>query len=161
MAALGVLVLRLTLATVLAAHGAHKLFGAFSGAAVGPGGLASTAEHFQQLGLEPGLILAVLAGVIQFFGGLLIGLGLLTRPAAIAAAGYYTIEIWKDSARWGFFLNWAGDATRGHGFEFALLVIGGLVCLILAGAGEWSVDGRRARTAASRALGRSRLRSRP
>lgn len=160
MAAFGLLALRLTLAIVLVSHGAHKLFGTFGGAGMGPGGLAATAPYFNGAGLEPGLPMALLAGILQLIGGALLGAGLLTRAAAASLAGYYVLEVWNDSAKWGFFLNWTLDPTRGHGWEFAFVLIGGFACLLLAGPGEWSIDGRRARRAASRAMGRSRLRGR-
>jgi uncharacterized membrane protein YphA (DoxX/SURF4 family) len=68
--------------------------------------------------------------------------------------------LFRDSARWGFFLNWRLDPTRGHGMEFSLLLIGGLACLCVTGAGRWSIDGVRSRSAAARAAGRARLRAR-
>jgi putative oxidoreductase len=104
--------------------------------------------------------MAVLAGALQLVAGVLIGAGWLTRWAALGLGGYLLIAIWKDQARWGFFLNWALDPTRGHGYEFSLLLLGGLLCLAFAGGGEWSIDGLRAETAASRAAGRARLRGR-
>jgi uncharacterized membrane protein YphA (DoxX/SURF4 family) len=44
--------------------------------------------------------------------------------------------------------------------EYAVVMIAALVCLTLAGSGEWSIDGVRSRSAASRAAGRARLRDR-
>jgi uncharacterized membrane protein YphA (DoxX/SURF4 family) len=55
-------------------------------------------------------------------------------------------------------MNWTGAADRGHGIEFSLLLVGGLLCLVFAGAGDWSIDGQRANDAASRAAGRARVR---
>ena len=100
----------------------------------------------------------MLGGLIQLVGGLLVGLGLLTRWAALTVVAFLAMALWKDHARWGFFLNWVNDPTRGQGMEFSLLLIGGLAALALAGAGDWSLDGRRASTAATRAAGRARLR---
>lgn len=54
-------------------HGAQKLFGLFGG--VGDGG---TVELVSLMGL---------AGVLEFFGGILIVLGLFTRPVAFVLAG--------------------------------------------------------------------------
>ena len=158
MNAAGLLVLRLVVAVVLLAHGGHQIFGLFAGPATGPGGLTTTAARFSALGLEPGYPLAVMAGTIQLAAGGLIAIGLLTRFASIASALYLGIMIWKDQWRWGFFANWMMDPERGHGVEVSLVLVGALVCLTLAGAGEWSADGRRARTAAARASGRARLR---
>jgi putative oxidoreductase len=99
------------------------------------------------------------SGVLQFAGGLLLAAGYYTRLAAIALALLETLSIWVDSARWGFFLNWTSDPTRGHGMEYSLVLVAAAVCLALAGAGDWSIDGIRARSEASRAAGRARTRS--
>ena len=158
MNAAGLLVLRLVVAVVLVVHGSHQLFGTFAGPALGPGGLTTTAARFTTLGLEPGYPLAVMAGAIQLVAGALIGVGLLTRWASLAVVLYLGIIIWKDQYRWGWFANWMIDPERGHGVEISAVLIGALVCLALAGAGEWSFDGRRVRAAAARASGRARLR---
>jgi putative oxidoreductase len=160
MRAVGLVILRATLAVVLAVHGAHVLFGLFGGAGQGPGGLTPTATYFDGVGMSPGYLMAVLAGGIQLIAGVLIGAGWLTRWAALGAVGYLLILIWKDQARWGFFLNWTLDPTRGHGYEHSVLLIGALVCLAFTGGGAWSIDGLRAESAATRAAGRARLRGR-
>jgi putative oxidoreductase len=157
MSGLGLLLLRLALGLVCVAHGAHKLFGMFSGGGLGPGGLTNTAAHFERLGLSPGFLLALLAGVTQFAGGLLVGTGLLTRWAAMALAVYFLIGIWAEHAQWGFFLNWARLPDRGLGVEYSLVLLAALGCLMLMGGGEWSLDGRREAASASRAAGRARL----
>ena len=158
MNAAGLLLLRLAVAVVLLAHGSHQVFGMFGGPGVGPGGLTTTAARFSTLGLEPGYPLAVMAGTIQLAAGGLIVIGLLTRWASIASALYLGIMIWKDQWRWGFFANWMIDPQRGHGVEISVMLVGALMCLALAGAGDWSIDGWRARVAAARASGRARLR---
>lgn len=160
MPALGLLVLRLTLAVVLVAHGSNILFGAFAGSGIGHGGLTTTAAHYQALGLALPYPLAVLAGLIQLIGGVLIAVGLLTRWAGVAVATMLAVDAWKDNYRWGFFLNWLMDPGRGHGVEYAVLFGGGLLCLIVGGAGAWSLDGRRSNSAAARAASRARLRTR-
>lgn len=160
MVGLGLLVLRLVLATVLIAHGSHTLFGVFAGAGVGPGGLTHAAAALAALGLPSPFLLALAGGLLQFGGGLLLGIGYFTRAAAVALGVFYLAAIWVDAARWGFFLNWTNDPTRGHGMEYAIMMVGTLASLVLSGAGEWSLDGRRARSAATRAAGRARLRDR-
>jgi putative oxidoreductase len=158
MNAAGLLVLRLVVAVVLLAHGSHQVFGLFAGPAMGPGGLATTAARFNTLGLEPGYPLAVMAGTIQITAGALIAIGVLVRWASVASVLYLGIIMWKDQWRWGLFANWMMDPERGHGVEISAVLAGALVCLILAGGGEWSIDGRRAQAAAARASGRARLR---
>jgi len=136
----------------------HALFGIGAGPGIGPGGLSAVAEAFSHAGIEPGYLMAVIAAIVQFGGGLLIGFGYLTRYAAVAAIGYLIIVAWKVHLMWGFFLNWGVDTTRGHGFEFALALAGGLLCLVFTGAGDISIDGMRTSRAESRKLGRARLR---
>lgn len=160
MVAAGLLVLRLTLAFVLVSHGGHILFGLGAGGGLGQGGLDQAAARFTTAGLTPGFAIAVIAGLVQFAGGLLVAAGWLTRWASAAAAGVLAILMWKMHAPWGFYINWIGDPTRGHGTEYSIVLIGALACLLLAGAGDWSIDGRRESTAASRAAGRARLRGR-
>jgi putative oxidoreductase len=160
MTALGLAVLRLSLAAILVAHGAHELFGVFAGPGVGPGGLSATSAYLAGVGLTRSLAFAVAGGFIQLAGGVLIGLGFLTRWASLVVVAYLAALVWKAHLRWGFFMNWTIDPARGHGIEYFLLIAGGLVCLALVGGGELSIDGRRATRAAARALGRARLRTR-
>lgn len=110
-------------------HGAQKLFGWFGGP-----GLQGTAEGFATgLGLEPGMVFAVLVGATEFFGGLLLAVGFLTRPAAIAATILLAVAVFKVHMPNGFF------NTNG-GYEYAMLW--GLITLAVAfrGGGELSVD---------------------
>ena len=160
MTALALAVLRLALAATLLAHGSHQLFGALSGPAVGTGGLSATSAYFAGIGLTHPMPLAVLAGGIQLVGGVLIAVGLFTRWASLAVVAYLGLVAWKDSLRWGFFMNWVLDPMRGHGVEYAVILAGGLLCLALAGGGDLSVDGWRARRASARAFGRARIRTR-
>jgi uncharacterized membrane protein YphA (DoxX/SURF4 family) len=134
------------------------LFGTFAGAALGPGGLTATSTYFAATGLRPAFLFVLLAGIAQLAGSLFLVLGFFTRAVSIVLILIEVIRLSFDSARWGFFLNWALDPTRGHGIEYALLVIGVLACLAFAGAGEWSIDGVRDRTRAAQVAGRARIR---
>ena len=60
----GLLVLRVVLGVIFAAHGAQKLFGSFNGP-----GLKGTAGFHEQLGIRPPFAMAVLAGLAEFVGG--------------------------------------------------------------------------------------------
>jgi len=155
---LGLMALRLVLAVVFIAHGAHRLFGLFAGPAIGVGGPEATARIFATFGLEPNFPLAVLAGGLALLGGVLLAIGWFTRLAAPILAIVTLVAVWKTQWPWGFFLNWVGVPDRGQGFEFSVVLIGALVCLTLTGAGDWSIDGTRANSAAARAAGRARLR---
>jgi putative oxidoreductase len=150
----GLTVLRVAIGLVFIAHGAQTLFGLFGGA-----GLALTAERYQQLGLAPAYPLAVLSGIVQFAGGLMLLLGAWTRWAAIALAAGTTAAVWAAHLAHGFFLNWALTPGVGHGYEFHFVLIGACVCLALSGAGELSIDGLLDRSAESALAGRHRIRS--
>jgi putative oxidoreductase len=121
--------IRIVTGLFLMPHGAQKLFGWFGG-----GGLQATADGFASgLGLEPGLFFAALVGATEFFGGLLLAIGFLTRPAAVAVTILLAVAVLKVHLPNGFF------NTNG-GFEYPLLW--GLIALALAfrGGGELSVD---------------------
>lgn len=146
LSAYGPTVLRLALAAVFIAHGAQKLFGVWGG-----GGLTGTAAFFGQLGLEPAFPLAILAGSVEFGGGLLLLLGAYTQVASALLVLQMLTAIWTVHLPGGFFLP--------DGYEFNLALIGGLVCLMLTGAGALSVEARRASHAATTAAGLARLRA--
>jgi putative oxidoreductase len=137
----GPLVLRLALGAVFVAHGAQKLFGVWGG-----GGPTGTAAFFQAQGLSPALLLALLVGLVETAGGLLIMAGAYSAPAAAALAVIQAVAIWKVHRPHGFFLNWTGAPGVGHGFEFNVVLVAGLVCLMLTGPGALAVDIRRLRT---------------
>ena len=153
--AYGPAVLRLALGAVFIAHGAQKLFGIWGGH-----GLSGTAGGFAQMGLQPAYPLAVLAGFVEFAGGLLLAVGALTVPSAILLTLTMLVAMWKVHLANGFFLNWAITPGQGHGYEYSLVLIGGLVCLAFTGPGAFSIDGRRAESAAAELAGRARLRTR-
>src|SRR5215218_10580670 len=72
MLGLGLLVGRLVLGLLMAAHGSQKLFGWFGGY-----GLNATGEFFVQLGFRPGRLFALAASVGEVASGLLVALGVL------------------------------------------------------------------------------------
>lgn len=150
----GPAVLRLVVGAVFVAHGAQKLFGLGGG-----GGLAGTAAYFAQIGLTPSYPLAVAAGLVEFGGGLLLIVGAFTLFAALALTINMAVAVWKVHLANGFFLNWALVPGHGHGYEFNLTLIGALISLMLTGAGAFSIDERRARSAEVEAYGRARLRA--
>ena len=125
---LDTLPLRIGAGAIFAAHGAQKLFGWFGGY-----GLEGTAGWMASIGLEPGHLLAVLAGSAEFFGGLLLIVGLLVRPAALVLVVTMVVAIVSVHLEQGFFMS-----NNGYEFAFALLVIS--VGLALRGAGSYSLD---------------------
>ena len=113
---------------IFAAHGAQKLFGWFGGY-----GLEGTAGWMASIGLEPGMLLAALAGSAEFFGGLLLIIGLLVRPAALILAVTMIVAIYTVHLGNGLFM-----ANNGYEFGLALLVIS--ASLVIRGAGSLSAD---------------------
>lgn len=143
----GPAVLRLAVGTIFVAHGAQKLFGVWGGP-----GLSGTATFMGQLGLGPGFPLALLVAAVEFIGGLMLIIGAFALFAALALAVVMGVAIWKVHLAAGFFL-----ATGGY--EYNIVLLGALICLMLTGPGAFSIDGRRARSAEAEAYGRARLRA--
>jgi putative oxidoreductase len=154
MAGWGLTVLRIAVGIVFLAHGAQTLFGAFGGP-----GLSFTAARYAHFGVAPAYPLAVVSGVIQFGGGLLLFLGAWTRWVAIPLALGTAVAGWIAHIAHGFFINWALAPGIGHGYELHLVLIAACVCLSLVGAGELSVDKFLHRSAESAIAGRQRIRS--
>jgi putative oxidoreductase len=150
----GPAILRLAVGAVFIGHGAQKLFGVWGG-----GGPAGTAAFFSQLGLSPAYPLALLVGSVELLGGVLLVLGAFTVLTALALAIKMGVALWKAHLQSGFFLNWGMTPGQGQGYEFHLVIIAALAALMLTGAGAFSVDGRRARSAEAEAYGRARLRA--
>jgi putative oxidoreductase len=110
-------VLRIVAALIFMEHGTQKLFGF-------PASERGQPELFSLLGL---------AGVLEFFGGILLLLGLFTRPVAFILSGQMAVAYWMAHAPQSVFpvLN-GGDAAILYCFVFLYLVA--------AGPGAWSVD---------------------
>jgi len=126
------LVLRLTLAVVIFAHGAQMTLGWFGGY-----GLRGTLDFLRTSGVpSPVAVLTIMA---EFLGPLGLAVGLLTRVAALGIAVVMLGAILTVHRQHGFFMNWYGNA-QGEGFEYHVLVIGLAVALVLNGAGVWSLD---------------------
>jgi len=136
-------ILRLVLGIVFFAHGAQKLLGWFGGPGFsGTMGMFTTYLHIP----AP---LAFLAIVAEFFGGLGILLGFLTRIAAFGITVNMLVAIATIHHSFGFFMNWTG-AQKGEGFEYHLLVLAMTTYLMIRGAGALSVDHAIATAAPSR-----------
>lgn len=127
-AGLAALVLRVPVGIILAAHGAQKLFGWFGGY-----GLEGTGQWMASIGLEPGFLMALLAGSAEFFGGLALVLGLLTRPAAVVTAVTMLVAIFSVHFSHGLFLS-------NNGYEYALSLFAVTAALAIQGGGRLALD---------------------
>ncbi len=127
-AGLASLVLRVPVGIILAAHGAQKLFGWFGGY-----GLEGTGQWMASIGLEPGFLMALLAGSAEFFGGLALVVGALTRPAAVVSAFTMLVAIFSVHFSHGLFLT-------NNGYEYALTLFAATLAISIQGAGSFAVD---------------------
>ena len=122
------LALRIPVGIIFIAHGAQKLFGAFGGY-----GLEGTGQWMASIGLNPGYLMALLAGGAEFFGGIALLLGLLVRPAATVLAITMFVAIFAVHIGNGLFMS-------NDGYEFGLALLAASVSLAISGAGRASVD---------------------
>jgi putative oxidoreductase len=122
------LMLRVPVGIIFAAHGAQKLFAWFGGS-----GLEGTGGWMDSIGLSPGIVMAFLAGAAEFFGGIALVLGLLTRPAALSLVITMVVAIFAVHFQNGLFMS-------NNGYEFGLALLAASVSLLLSGGGKASVD---------------------
>ena len=125
------LLLRTVIGVVFVAHGAQKLFGAFGGR-----GLDVVANVMAGYGLKPGIFFAVLCGIAEFGGGLLLLAGLLTPLAGLIIIGVMVVAIVVSTGQDGFI------PLGGVGYEYNLVLIAVALALVIAGPGRWSLDHR-------------------
>ncbi|MFM8911480.1 MAG: DoxX family protein [Flammeovirgaceae bacterium] len=127
------LALRLTLGLVVFAHGAQKLLGVWGGF-----GFTNTMNFFTTTVGLPWLVgLAVI--VLEFFGALLLLMGLVTRIIAMSYVILAFGIVTTSHLQYGFFMNWFGT-NSGEGYEFFLLWIGMAAALAIDGGGKFSLD---------------------
>lgn len=126
-------ILRIATAFLFIAHGSQKLFG-FPPSPQQAGQAAAPFSLFSMIGI---------AGVLEFFGGLLLLLGLFTRPVAFILSGMMAVAYFMAHAPGGFWpvLN-RGELAALYSFVFLYLAA--------AGGGVWSLDNLWRRGDASR-----------
>ena len=117
---LALVVLRLTLGTILIAHGSHKVYGH----------LHEYTGYIASLGIPSWL--GYLSAGTEFFGGILLIMGLLTRLAAFAVLVNMSVAIAK--------VHWKHGLLGNGGFEFPLALWTIAFALIFFGAGAISID---------------------
>jgi putative oxidoreductase len=115
----GYAIMRLTSGCIMADLGWMKLFG---------NGMQRDIQLFQKLGLEPAVPLAYFTSGLEFFGGLAIAIGLLTRPLAVM----FCVEMMVILA--------LVMIPRGTGYHLSVVWLGVFFFLLLRGGGRISVD---------------------
>jgi putative oxidoreductase len=126
---LGLLILRVVVGVIFAAHGAQKAFGWWSG----PGYTGWTGA-MNRMGLRPAPLWSAISTGTELVGGLALALGFLTPIAAALLVAQSLVIVLR--AHWA-----AGFWNANRGFEFPLALLGGLLAILFAGPGAWSLDG--------------------
>lgn len=125
---IGLLIIRLVIGLSFVGHGAQKLFGWFGGY-----GLKGTGGWMESLGMKPGVMMALLAGLAEFLGGILFAVGLLTPLAGILIAGTMVIAIAKVHGQNGY---WSTQ----NGYEYNLAILAVAIGVAFTGAGQYALD---------------------
>jgi putative oxidoreductase len=118
---LGLLLLRAALGVIFIFHGYPKLFG-------NPHG---TMQGFTGMGFPP--YFAIIAGVLEFFGGCLLIAGLFTRITGLLLAGEMVVALWRVH---GMFTH----PMAVNNYEFPMVVAASAFALACLGAGSISLD---------------------
>lgn len=128
MESIGLLIARVVIGLLMAAHGTQKLFGWLGGY-----GLQKTGEFFAQLGFRPGRAFAAAASLGEIAGGLLVALGLLgpIGPALVISV----MIVAAITVHWG-----QGLFATTNGIEVPLLYAAAAFGLALTGPGPLSLD---------------------
>lgn len=121
----GLLILRVCVGLVLAAHGYAKLFRG--------GRIPGTAGWFDSIGMRPGLVNAWLAALGEVVAGVVLALGLLTPFAAAGVVSLMFVAAWTVHRGKGFFIV-------GDGWEYNLVLAVAAVAIAITGPGAISVD---------------------
>jgi putative oxidoreductase len=122
------LLLRLVVGLSFVAHGAQKLFGWFGG-----GGPSGTAEGFASMGFKAPLPMAIMAGLGEFGGGLLLATGTVTPLATFAICSVMIVAIVTVHLPNGYWVYKGG-------YELNLAYVAVAIAVAYAGPGAWSID---------------------
>lgn len=121
-------ILRVIVGIVFIAHGSQKLFGLFGGY-----GLEGTGQFMASIGLQPGYLMALLAGLGEFIGGVSVLFGLLTRLGSLLLIAVSLVAMFVVHIHNGFFM-------ASNGFEYILTLLTLSVVLLIEGSGKYSID---------------------
>jgi putative oxidoreductase len=128
MLSLGLLIIRIVIGLTFIGHGVQKLFGWFGG--YGPKG---TGGWLESIGIRPGILMAVLAGLLEVVGGILFAAGFLTPLAAAIIIVTMLVAIIKVHGSNGYWVT-------ANGIEYNVVLIAVSLGVAFAGAGIYSID---------------------
>jgi putative oxidoreductase len=120
--------IRLALAAVMIAHGSQKVLGTFNG----PGFKAYVAGNTPFSFMRPTWFWLAAAAFSEFVGGILVGLGLLTRVGAFFIACVMLTAIAG--------VHWPNFFAGNRGYEYPMSLLAMAIALLIAGGGQASVD---------------------
>ncbi len=125
------LVMRCCTGGILATHGAAR----FRLIDIGGPTVASTAKFNAAFGIEPSLLWSYYITSLELVGGLLLIIGLLTRPVALLFTAFLLVATVYVTPHFGFW-------SRDNGFEYSLVLLLLMLSILARGGGPLSVDGR-------------------
>lgn len=131
LASLGDVLLRLSVGGMLIPHGLGRLFG------LGGQGIERNGAWLESNGLPAGEASAILLGTLELAGGVLIVVGLLTRPVAIAVASVIAFSVllhWPN----GYF--WLTGGPPSNAGRWSIVWAAAVLAIALRGAGGYSID---------------------
>jgi len=126
-------ILRVILGVVFFLHGSQKVLGWFGGY-----GFSGTMHFFTGMMHIPAAF-AFLAICAEFFGGIGLIIGFLSRIAAFGVMMNMLVAVALVHHNFGVFMNWTGT-QKGEGYEYHLLAIAICLAVIIRGGGALSVD---------------------
>jgi putative oxidoreductase len=124
---IGILVARVIIGLLMAAHGAQKMFGWFGGY-----GLSTTGQFFEQIGFRPGSAFAGAAAISEIASGLLVALGFL---GPVGPALMISVMIVAAVT-----VHWGKGIIGKDGIELTLLYATAALGLAVTGFGQYSLD---------------------
>jgi putative oxidoreductase len=124
----GLLLLRVAVGGIMAAHGAQKVFGWWGGP-----GMAGTVGMCTNLGYRWPFLMGVALAASELGGGVALAAGLLTPLAALAVTVVMLTAVYLVHWPRGFF-------NTGGGYEFNLLIAAAAIAIVATGPGRYSLD---------------------
>ena len=125
------IVMRCCTGAIFATHGAAR----FRIIDIGGPTVESTAKFNAMFGIEPALMWSYYITSLELAGGILLFLGLFTRPIALLFTAFLLVATVYVTPHFGFW-------SRDNGFEYSLVLLLLILYILVRGGGPLSVDRR-------------------